>query len=240
MRSLNKQEHDKAVAFVEMAREAIAPLKIVPCSIWDVEAIFGLYVKDHDLSICLQPDENDIRASESFGLSIRLPDFPEMPIACVCARKVSAPIDFVSEWITTYRLFGEHAHNLDWPPFEYVDEPPKLSGTIGYGGGSWVHPDWRGQKLWAATSRLGKLMAVTVFHADYYVALMKHERTQAARETLGWPNSCHLTTGHHAGRKDWQHEIDMHWMSRAEIVASWDDHEPILDVGRQVSQCFAS
>lgn len=227
MHGLTYQEHKAAQDYIAMCREAIAPLEIVPTSIYKVALLLKGAKETHPLSIPLCPNRNDIRHIESFGLTL---EHEGEPIACVCARVVQAR-DFVADWITTYRLFGS-APRLDFEPFEYVEAIPRIHGNVAYGGGSWVHPDWRNMKLWAVTSRLGKVLAFTHLNADYYVALMKHARTKAARETLGWPRSRYLTKGYHPGREDWQCDIDIHWMGRDDFVDMLNDPQPVLDVGK--------
>ena len=239
MRALTHKQQKAAQDYLEMCRTELAPLdiEITGTTIWDVDAILLDPDIDHDLSIGLRPFENVVQESESFGVVVY---HHSEPIACVCARAVIAHEDFVGEWITNSRLFGCFVPRFEnWPDFEYVEEPPILSGVIGYGGGSWVRPDFRSHKFWAVTSRIGKILALTHLDVDYYVALMKHSRTQTARQTLGWSNTVHLTRGDHPGRENWQSDIDMHWMNRSELLAVIDDPAPVQAVGKSLSDARA-
>lgn len=234
MHGLTHQEMIVAQDYIAMAREAIKPLEVEFCTLGRVYYLLQYEAQEtHPLSIPLDPTRNTIIDDDSFGLLLK---HQGEPIACVCGRSVHAERSFCDEYITTYRLFGSKRPRMDFEPFEYVDPQPRIFGTVAYGGGSWVHPDWRDMKLWAVTSRLGKVLAFTHLNADFYVALMKHSRTQAARETLGWPNTRYLTKGYHPGREDWQCDIDIHWMNRDNFVDMLKDHQPILDVGQAVRE----
>ena len=216
--------------FIEICKTELDPLEIVPRDLHRIKAILKDAPKTHQLSKTLDPDQNDIRPSESFGLTL---NYQDRTIACVCARSVRTD-DFVREWITTDRLYGNMAPRLDFSDFEYTGHIPRISGVVGYGGGSWVHPQWRGMNLAGATSRLGKAVAATHLGVDNYVALIQQRREAWAGDKLGWPNGRYLTTGDHGGRDNWRANISIFWMTLDQIVDMCEETDVIAAVGRKV------
>ncbi len=167
-----------------------------------------------NLSLALDPILNDIRESDRFWISFDTAAGDS--IAFVGARYLKAEEDFIQEFVTTYLLWGNRSPRLTADPYGFVHAPPRLSGRIGYGGGSWVHPDWRGKNLAAWTSRLGNIFALRHFRADYYTCLIRTTMANWGETNLGWPNALHLTTGTHPGRGN----VDMYflWRSKDEIL----------------------
>lgn len=230
MRGLSSKEKDDAVAFLNLIREEMAPLIVTPRELTYIKSLLETAPKTHPLSRPLDPDFNDIRPSESFGVTL---DYAGEPVACVCARSIETR-DFVSEWITTYRLFGNRVPRMEFEPFEYVGHPPRIHGIVGYGGGSWVHPDWRGMNLASVTSRLGKLFALLHLGVDFYVALIKDHRDSWAKVGLDWPRGKKFTRGHHPGRENWEQDVGIYYMDRDHIIDMFQSPAPVRAVGQKL------
>ena len=214
---LTKAEFELTQSYLEYAQEKISEVGLR----LSVHSDFDAWKRLHNaapgvghLSWALDPDLNDIREGERFWLS--LDDRAGEPVAFVGARYLKADQDFIQEFVTTYLLWGNRQPRVVAEPYEFVEDIPRLAGRIGYGGGSWVHPDWRGKNLASWTSRLGNLFALRHFRVDYYTCLIRTSMSDWGASKLGWPNALHLTTGHHPGRGD----VDMFflWRDKSEIL----------------------
>ena len=169
------------------------------------------------LSKTLDPAMNYIQPNAAFWLSLDTNDGE--PIACVGARVLDTT-DFIQEYITTYLLFGDLKPRLELEPYQFEENPPTISGRVGYGGGSWVHPDWRNRDLSAVTSRLGRVFALRHLRVDYYTCFIHAttKRKSWSSETLGWPHCRFLTTGHHPGREKFKANALFLWTQKEEIL----------------------
>lgn len=178
------------------------------------------------LSKPLDPAVNYIQPNEAFWISLET--VKGETIACVGARMVDTT-DFIEEFVTTYLLFGDLKPRLQLEPYGFVENPPTIYGRVGYGGGSWVHPDWRNLDLSGVTSRLGRVIALRHLRVDYYTCFIKAttKRKSWSAETLGWPHSRPLTTGHHPGRDNYVADSLFLWAQKEEILDLCNERRPL-------------
>lgn len=182
----------------------------------DIHEWKRLLKKSRQVSELAKPFDPDLHGDmEAFWLSL---NYKGTPIACVGARLFESQ-NFVHEWITTYRFVGTKTPRLDMDDIAYSSLlPSNIKGRVVLGGGSWVHPDWRGLQMSGITSRLGKLFALRHLAADFYVAFIRQDRGPWAGETLGWPNSCLLSKGDHPTRDGFVVDVTMHWMDSWQLL----------------------
>ncbi len=146
------------------------------------------------LASTFDPGPNDIPSRNMFWLALRNADGEA--ISCVGSRRFDTE-DFINEWVTTWRLFGDETPHLEISTLDYVDTLPRFSGTVGYGGGLWVHPDFRGNDLAVQTSKLARVFTVRHFCADHYIVFVEgiSEKIDWALNTLEWPYGANLSDG---------------------------------------------
>lgn len=184
------------------------------------------------LSKTLDPALNFIAPNAGFWLSL---DHKHEPIACVGGRLLETT-NFVEEFVTTYLLFGDRKPRLSGEPYEFVKDPPDISGRVVYSGGSWVHPDWRGRDLAAVTSRLVRVIGLRHLRTDYHAGFVQAtaDRKSWSKHTLGWPKRQLLTTGHHPGRDDFVTDILLVWATKADILKLCKERRSLgrVDKGR--------
>ena len=186
----------------------------------------------HPLSKTLSPRYNCIREDEGFWLSFDTADGTK--IACAGSRVLVSESDFVKQWITTQRLFGNRRVPVDSKPIKFIAEPPALTGRIGFAGGAWVHPDWRRRKLTNLSSRLGRVIGLFFLDCDYHTAFIQERRTRWLEEALGWKHHVYCMSGHHPGREgEFEAEVNFCWMSAAEILELCDQECPLIHEERR-------
>ena len=139
-------------------------------------------------------------------------------VSCVGSRRFDTE-DFINEWVTTWRLFGDETPHLEISTLDYVDTLPLFSGTVGYGGGLWVHPDFRGNDLAVQTSKLARVFTLRHFCADHYIVFVEgiSEKIDWALNTLEWPNGANLSEGFYPGRGE-NLPVAIFWAGGADIL----------------------
>ncbi len=169
------------------------------------------------LASTFDPDLNDIRERDMFW--IYLQDKDNDIVSCVGYRLLETD-DFIGEWVTTWRLFGDRVPHLDLHPLDYTDSLPEFSRRIAYGGGLWVHPDWRGHDVSPIVSRLGRVFALRHFCVDYCIAFIEGSlrKSRHTRQKRGWLNDRQLLLGKYPPR-DEALSIEIFWEHRAETLA---------------------
>ena len=95
------------------------------------------------VSPSFDPDHSWLTPANSFWVCLR--DGSGQVIGCICSRLFET--DDMMQIIRSYRLFFDRKPVLDLRPLRLVapDDVPIISGRIGYTGGYWLHPDWRGR-----------------------------------------------------------------------------------------------
>lgn len=169
------------------------------------------------LASTFDPDLNDIRERDMFWIFLQ--DKDGQIVSCVGYRLLETD-DFIGEWITTWRLFGDRVPHMDLYTLNYIDPLPAFARRIGYGGGLWVHPEWRGHDISAITSRLGRVFALRHFCVDYCIVFVERisRKTRHTRQTLGWPNVRQFLDGRYPAR-DGEVLANIYWENREEILA---------------------
>lgn len=164
----------------------------------------------------LDPLLNDMQPGNSFW--VHLTDRQGDIIACQANRFIETE-DFVSEYVSTHRFFGNRCPTLQHYPVHLVESVPVLRGKINFGGGGWVHPDWRKQALSGYLSRIGRTLALRHFLIDYYIGFISatpnHRKYGQNRQ--GLTNRRHLLTGMYPGRGG-DLDVDIYWMHRGELM----------------------
>ena len=165
----------------------------------------------------LDPLLNDIRPGNSFWL--KLSDRNGEIIGTQANRFIVCD-DFVEEYVCTHRFFGDRCPPLSLYPVSLEEAVPVLAGRLGFGGGGWVRPDWRGQAIAGLMSRICRTLLLRHFLIDYYVGFITatQNHRQYGRHRQGLMNRRHLLSGVYPGR-DENVDVDIYWMHRGELLA---------------------
>ena len=184
------------------------------------------------VSRTLDPAVNDLRPGNSFWVFL-VDDTGEV-VACQADRFVITE-DFVRDYVRTHRLFGDRLPVIGHYPLKLGADLPCIAGRVSFGGGTWVHPNWRGHNLGGVVSRLGRLFSVRHFLVDYFTGFIKTGRNFGFE--CGLINQRKLISGRYPGREGEQ-EFDLFWMSKDEIIAQLGEEmrQVMYDNERQVSR----
>ena len=166
--------------------------------------------KTHD------PDFNDLKPENAFWLYFQ--DESGRQVACQADRLALAE-DFIQDYVGTYRLFGDRRPTIHCARLHMENDLPVLRGRVNFGGGGWVHPDWRGYNLGGLVSRLGRAFSLRHFLFDYYVTFMVSGRRYG--KVCGFQNCRRLMSGFYPGRNSGATEInvDALWCDKNEAIA---------------------
>jgi len=166
--------------------------------------------KTHD------PDFNHLKPENAFWLYFQ--DKSGRRIACQADRLAIAD-DFIQDYVATYRLFGDRQPVIHCTALNFENDLPLISGRINFGGGGWVHPDWRGYNLGGLVSRLGRAFSLRHFLFDYYVTFMVHGRRYG--QVCGFRNCRQLLSGYYPGRPGGARNVtgDVLWCDKDEAIA---------------------
>lgn len=152
------------------------------------------------VSPSFDPDHSWLTPANSFWVCLR--DGSGQVIGCICSRLFET--DDMMQIIRSYRLFFDRKPVLDLRPLRLVapDDVPIISGRIGYTGGYWLHPDWRGRGLSRLLPRINRALALRHFDLDWLFSLGRDTETWArvAREELAMPNRFSCFDGYFPGR----------------------------------------
>jgi len=140
-------------------------------------------------------------------------------ISCLC-HKVVETEDIVEE-IRTHRLFFDKKPNLDYRPVQIVasENTPTISGRVGFGGGFWVHPKYRGKNIANIVSRITRALSLRHFDIDWTIVLVKDtdRRKMMIQNTFGFPNSVSMIKGYYPPyARDL--DVQMGYMHRDEML----------------------
>lgn len=165
----------------------------------------------------LDPDLNDLHKGNSFW--VYLTDNDGEIVTCVVYRFMETE-DFVRDWIATQRLFGDATPRLHQKMMTLNWDAPKLKKRIVFAGGNWVHPKMRGRSMLVAFNRLSRIIAQRHFLFDYFTGFLRSVTdVRYSAKNLGFSGKIMVSTGHYAGR-DHEIDVDMVWVSQADILAS--------------------
>lgn len=219
MAGLNNSEIKATQIYIDSALEYLSALGLsltVSCDAYEWRDLLANAPGVSPLASTFDPDPNDIRNRDMFWIALRTGDGEA--ISCVGSRFVETD-DFINEWVTTWRLFGDRTPHLKIQTMEYLDPLPTFKKRVGYGGGLWVHPDWRGNDISARTSRLARVLTLRHFCADFYIVFVESipNKIKWACETLGWPNGANFCEGYYPARGGHSSGA-IFWASREDIL----------------------
>lgn len=184
------------------------------------------------VSSTFDPEISDIRNGSAFWVAVK---DAEGGIAASHAHRVFDTPNFVEE-VRTWRLFSR-IPRLDWQPVQIHNEARAIgiSGKVGFGGGLWVHPDWRGEAISGLLSRFSRNLSLRHFGIDWYVGLMV-DRTgfdHLGLAVFGLAHNAMLMSGFYPGRNR-QMDIQLLYISREEIIRqNADEIRGVRAVGKR-------
>lgn len=142
------------------------------------------------------------------------------PIVCCLCHKVVETEDILEE-IRTHRLFFDKKPTLDFRPVNIVasENMPTISGRVGFGGGFWVHPKYRGKNIANIVSRLTRVLSLRHFDIDWTIVLVKdtERRKLMIQHTFGFPNSVSMIKGYYPPYAT-DCDVQMGYMHRDEMI----------------------
>lgn len=152
------------------------------------------------VSPSFDPEHSWLTPANSFWVCLR--DDSGKAVGCICSRLFET--DDMMQIIRSYRLFFDRKPVLDLRPLRLVapDDVPIMSGRVGYTGGYWLHPDWRGRGLSRLLPRINRALALRHFDLDWLFSLGRDTERWArvAREDLAMPNRFSCFDGYFPGR----------------------------------------
>lgn len=174
------------------------------------------------------PSRSNIHPGNAFWVIVRekTPRWWERPlrrkgpiVSCLC-HKVLETDDIIEE-IRTHRLFFDKKPPLDYRPVEIIasDNMPTISGRVGFGGGFWVHPKYRGRNVANIVSRLTRVLSLRHYDIDWTIVLVRdtEHRKLMIHNTFGMPHSLSITRGYYPPYAT-NLNIQMGYMHRDEII----------------------
>lgn len=141
-------------------------------------------------------------------------------VACI-AHKVIVTDNLLDE-VRSHRIFFNRRPILKHYPVDLcvLKDVPKLSGHVGYTGGLWVHPEYRGQEISGIIARVCRNLSVRHFFIDWNVGFIADtpSRKKMGLEGYGMAHSTPLLKGVFplSGEK---RDMQMFYMSKDEILA---------------------
>jgi hypothetical protein len=141
-------------------------------------------------------------------------------IACM-AHKVVTTENLIDE-VRSHRIFFNRRPILEHYPVDLRIEQdvPLLSGRVGYGGGLWVHPNYRGQSLSGVLARVMRNLSIRHFNINWNVSFIADtpSRTRMALEGYGMAHRTPLLKGiFPLYGKD--RDMQMFYMSKDEMLS---------------------
>lgn len=219
MTRLTKQEMTDVQRFIDLKIQFADSLDLtlnLDDDMWAWKALMDAAPGAVGASKTLDPMFNDVRPGNSFWLS--LTDKDGEVIGCQANRFFESD-DFVEEFVSTHRFFGNRCPSLRQEPIQLKESIPVLRGRMNFGGGGWVHPDWRGKGIAGFMSRVCRSLALRHYLIDYYVCFMSgtSSRRQYGLHRQGLLNRRHLLAGGYPGRKG-ENDVDIYWLHRGELM----------------------
>mgnify|MGYP003388630405 CR=1 FL=1 len=176
------------------------------------------------VSNTLHPEKHNMGLGEAFWTGLYIRGESEL-MACHCVRLLRIR-DFVDEFVSG-RLFSSAIPEVDWKRTDLLlEDAPRLSGNVAFGGGLWVHPKMRGMDERGNRRNLsGKLNAINRnfttrhFNADWYCSLTHNTPSRQAwvKFSTGILHSVAISRGYYAGRDGKELEVRLNYVSRDEM-----------------------
>jgi hypothetical protein len=168
------------------------------------------------VSATFNPNISDIKTGTAFWVALK---DSVGGIAACHAHRVIETAEFTEE-VRTWRLFSR-TPRLDWQPVHLHKEARSIgiSGKVGFGGGLWVHPKWRGAAISGVLSRFSRNLSLRHFGIDWYVGLMvdKVGFDHLGLAVFGLAHNAMLMSGLYPGRNK-RMDIQLLYISREEII----------------------
>ena len=187
--------------------------------------------KDHkglQSPITHDPRASNVHPGNSFWVAIREKSRPlwaalmgrERLVAGCAAHRV-VETDNIIEEIRTQRIYSDKVPRLDFKPVKIVatDNAPVISGKVGFTGGFWIHPKYRGATISGTLSRLVRLLSIRHFDIDWSINFARDtsNRTAMFNQSYGFPNSISITKGYYPPY-DTDLDMQMNYIHRTEIL----------------------
>lgn len=171
---------------------------------------------DYGAAQTLDPSLNWLNPENSFWLFTN--DRFGNPVSCH-ANRIIETSDFVRQWLINHRLFGNRPKLPNYYKLDVQEDLPLFRGRMNWGGGGWVHPDWRGKNIAGLMSRMCRAFAVQHFDVDYYIGFIEAsmKRRSYGEHRQGLSNRQFALSGRYPGRPT-KYGLDLYWMHRDEII----------------------
>lgn len=164
------------------------------------------------------PRYSNVHPGNAFWAWIR--NRSEQIVACI-AHKVVVTDNLLDE-VRSHRIFFNRKPVLHHYPVRLCvgEEVPTLSGHVGYTGGLWVHPEYRGRSISGIMARVCRGLSVRHFCIDWNVGFIADtpSRRKMGLEGYGMAHCTPLLKGTFPLSGE-QRDMQMFYMSKAEILA---------------------
>lgn len=181
-------------------------------NLWNWKALLSDAPKTIGISKPLDPALNNLGNGNAFW--IYLTSKTGKIIGCQADRLIITD-DLVGDDVATHRLFGNLRPTIHHDAISVSSHYPLICGRVNFGGGAWIHPEWRGKSLGGVMSRLGRAIAVRHFLIDYFTTFMVSGRKFGVE--CGFKNKCQIIEGPNPFRNS-VHHVDLLWECRREIL----------------------
>ena len=165
----------------------------------------------------LDPMRHRLGPGDAFWLSLN--DKEGNRVGAHCQRWFRTD-DFLEE-VRTHRLFDSRVPSFDWSPLNLgvLPHTPTIAGRVGFGGGMWIHPNWRGKSLSNTFARLSRNLNLRHNLLDWYVSFIEEtpNRRLYGHQSAGLVNSTPLLSGSYPAR-DRKMDVRMFYMSRNDML----------------------
>ncbi len=154
-------------------------------------------------------------------------------VSCI-AHKVIVTDNLLDE-VRSHRIFFNRKPILHHYPVQLcVDEDvPILAGHVGYTGGLWVHPDYRGRSISGIMARVCRNLSVRHFFIDWNVGFIADtpSRREMGLQGYGMAHCTPLLKGTFPLSGE-QRDMQMFYMSKDEILAQISaENQSAIDMG---------
>lgn len=180
-------------------------------------AIMAQAPKALPVSPNLDPARGDVRPGNAYWIAVRE---PAGTVVATMVEKLYVTNDLLYD-IRSHRFFYDSAPRLDDYPITLHPEArvPSIAGRVSYGGGLWVHPDWRGKSLGNTLPQIGRYLNLRQWLIDFHVSLIATSPNRDRWSSDGVRNAHQtpLMTGLFPV-SDTERNISLHWNTREEIL----------------------
>lgn len=240
MTRLSDEQLRKIQAYMERAIVEVEGMGLRPVVSSDMEAWAGFLAAAPSIAAVtttFDPQFSYVHPGNCYWLSLR--DSRDNVAGCICFRLFLT--DDIITLIRSWRLFFDKAPLLEIHPLTLVNpsDIPIISGRVGYGGGYWLHPDYRGRGLSRLLPRMNRALGLRHFDVDWAFGLTKDSEDRATMITdLGLPNRFSCIRGYFPPRGE--HGVyQLIYAQRGEMLRLlYEDlarPEPLAETGRRAN-----